>query len=185
MEQKALRKTLWEEAGKAGLALGAVSSAYLFMTQFIGNIEMPAVVTMLVNTVLWAAKFGGCIWLMMYFMKKFCKQHPSVGNGTTYRLGLAISVLSALVYAAASFANTAFISADMINEQYIALMEQLAPVMDSNSMAQMSEVMENLPQLTFVSNLIYCTIFGCVLSFILSRNIPSRDPFANIPTDEQ
>ena len=146
MEQKALRKTLWEEAGKAGLALGAVSSAYLFMTQFIGNIEMPAVVTMLVNTVLWAAKFGGCIWLMMFFMKKFCKQHPSVGNGTTYRLGLAISVLSALVYAAASFANTAFISADIINENMNLVMEQMAPMMDSNSMNQMDEIMSKLPQ---------------------------------------
>ena len=179
MEQKALRKTLWEEAGKAGLALGAVSSAYLFMTQFIGNIEMPAVVTMLVNTVLWAAKFGGCIWLMMFFMKKFCKQHPSVGNGTTYRLGLAISVLSALVYAAASFANTAFISADMINENMNLVMEQMAPMMDSNSMNQMDEIMSKLPQITFFSNLFYCIIYGSILSFILSRNIPSKNPFAD------
>ena len=179
MEQKALRKTLWEEAGKAGLALGAVSSAYLFMTQFIGNIEMPAVVTMLVNTVLWAAKFGGCIWLMMYFMKKFCKQHPSVGNGTTYRLGLAISVLSALVYAAASFANTAFISADMINENMNLVMEQMAPMMDSNSMNQMDEIMSKLPQIPFFSNLFYCIIYGSILSFILSRNIPSKNPFAD------
>ena len=179
MEQKALRKTLWEEAGKAGLALGAVSSAYLFMTQFIGNIEMPAVVTMLVNTVLWAAKFGGCIWLMMFFMKKFCKQHPSVGNGTTYRLGLAISVLSALVYAAASFANTAFISADIINENMNLVMEQMAPMMDSNSMNQMDEIMSKLPQITFFSNLFYCIIYGSILSFILSRNIPSKNPFAD------
>ena len=58
MEQKELRKTLWEEAGKAGLALGAVSSAYLFFTQFLGKVEMPALVTMLISTVLWAAKFG-------------------------------------------------------------------------------------------------------------------------------
>ena len=179
MEQKALRKTLWEEAGKAGLALGAVSSAYLFMTQFIGNIEMPAVVTMLVNTVLWAAKFGGCIWLMMYFMKKFCKQHPSVGNITTYNLGLAISVLSALVYAAASFANTAFISADMINENMNLVMEQMAPMMDSNSMNQMDEIISKLPQITFFSNLFYCIIYGSILSFILSRNIPSKNPFAD------
>ena len=179
MEQKALRKTLWEEAGKAGLALGAVSSAYLFMTHFIGNIEMPAVVTMLVNTVLWAAKFGGCIWLMMFFMKKFCKQHPSVGNGTTYRLGLAISVLSALVYAAASFANTAFISADIINENMNLVMEQMAPMMDSNSMNQMDEIMSKLPQITFFSTLFYCIIYGSILSFILSRNIPSKNPFAD------
>ena len=74
MEQKALRKILWEEAGKAGLALGAVSTAYLFLAQFAGTVKMPALLSMLVTTILWAGKFGGCIWLMMYFMKKFAKQ---------------------------------------------------------------------------------------------------------------
>ena len=179
MEQKALRKTLWEEAGKAGLALGAVSTAYLFLTQLTGSVQMPALLTMLINTVLWAAKFGGCIWLMMFFMKKFAQQNPNVQNSTTFRFGMAASVLSALVYAAASFANTAFISADMIAENTRLLMEQMAPVMDSNSLNQMEGFMEKLPQITFFSNLFYCIIYGSILSFILSRNIPSKNPFAN------
>ena len=177
MEQKALRKTLWEEAGKAGLVLGAVSSVYLFLTQILGNIEIPEILTMLATTILWAAKFGGCIWLMMYFMKKFVRLNPSVCNSTTYKFGMAASVLSALVYAAASFANTAFFSADMINENMNLLMEQMAPMMDSNSMNQMNEMMAKLPQITFFSNLFYCIIYGSCLSFILSRNIPSRNPF--------
>ena len=78
MEQKALRKILWEEAGKAGLALGAVSSAYLFLSQFAGTLKMPALLSMLVTTILWAGKFGGCIWLMMYFMKKFVRENPDI-----------------------------------------------------------------------------------------------------------
>jgi hypothetical protein len=179
MEQKALRKILWEEAGKAGLALGAVSTAYLFLTQFAGTVQMPALLTMLVTTVLWAGKFGGCIWLMMYFMKQFAQQNPGVQNSTTYRFGMAASILSALVYAAASFANTAFISADMIAENTKLLMEQMAPVMDSNSLNQMEGFMERLPQITFFSNLFYCIIYGSILSFILSRNIPSKNPFEN------
>ena len=39
----------------------------------------------------------------------------------------------------------------------------------------------NLPSFSFFVNLIYCWLFGTVLSAILSRNIPSRNPF----TDEQ
>ena len=179
MEQKALRKTLWEEAGKAGLALGAVSSIYLFLSQFLAETQMPALVSMLVTTVLWAAKFGGCIWLMMYFMKKFAQQNPGIENSTTYRFGMAVSVLSALVYAAASFANTAFFSADMISENMNILMEQMAPMMDSNSVSQMDDLMAKLPQITFFSNLFYCIIYGSALSFILSRNIPNKNPFAD------
>jgi hypothetical protein len=32
---------------------------------------------------------------------------------------------------------------------------------------------------SFFTNLIYCFLFGVVLSAILSRNIPSRNPFAD------
>lgn len=178
MEQKASRKILWEEAGKAGLALGAVSTAYLFLAQYAGTVKMPAVLSLLVTTILWAVKFGGCIWLMMHFMKKFATDNRITENSVTYRFGLAASFLSALVYAAASFANAAFFSADMIAENTNLLMEQMAPMMDSNSINQMEGLMAKLPQITFFSNLFYCIIYGSILSFILSRNIPNKNPFA-------
>ena len=103
----------------------------------------------------------------------------------TFRFGMITAFLSALVYAAVSFANVAFISADMFTEQMNTVMQQMAPMMDSNTMAEMDKTMENLPQITFFSNLIYCFIFGTVLSAILSRNIPSRDPFADYKPEEQ
>jgi hypothetical protein len=58
-------------------------------------------------------------------------------------------------------------------------MQQMAPMMDSNTLNAVDSFMENLPQLTFFSNLIYCFLFGTVLTAILSRNIPSKDPFAD------
>ena len=176
MEQ--IRKNLWNSAAKAGMVLGLVSSAYLFINQWVTSMGIP-VLSGVLGFVLWAVKFGGCIWLMMFFMKKCAQQNPNVQNSTTFRFGMAASVLSAIVYAAASFANTAFISADMIAESTRLLMEQMAPVMDSNSLNQMEGFMEKLPQITFFSNLFYCIIYGSILSFILSRNIPSKNPFAN------
>jgi hypothetical protein len=64
-------------------------------------------------------------------------------------------------------------------------MQAAAPMMDSNSLKEIDKMSENLPQLTFFSNLIYCFIYGSILSGILSRNIPSRDPFASYKPDEQ
>ena len=184
MEQKAFRKILWEEAGKAGLVLGLASTTYLFLTQLIGNSGIPAFAGAAAGLLLWCIKFAGCIWLMMFFMKRFVRQYPETDNGTAYRFGAATAVLSALVYAAAAFANTAFISADTINESIQALMGQMAPALDSNSATRMEEIIEKLPQVTFFSNLIYCTIYGSTLSFILSRNIPNRNPFAENNSDE-
>jgi hypothetical protein len=182
MEQ--FRKNLWNSAAKAGLALGLVSSAYLFINQWTAEIGVP-VLTGLLSFVLWAAKFGGCIWLMMFFMKKFVAENQDAVNSDTFRFGVVTALLSAVVYAAFSFANTAYFSADMIAENMDTVMQAYSQFMDSNTMGQMEKMMAKMPQITFFSNLIYCFIFGTILSLILSRNIPSKDPFASSKSDEQ
>ncbi len=178
-------KNLWNSAAIAGLALGALSSVYLFISQFLAGSEMSGFIKTLLDLILWAAKFGGCIWLMMFFMKKFAAENQGVDNKGTRRFGVITALLSALVYAAVSFANVAYISADMFTEQMNMTIQQMSSMLDSNSLSQMNDMMEKLPQITFFSNLIYCFIFGAILSAILSRNIPSKDPFADYKPDEQ
>ena len=185
MEQNVIQKNMWNTAGKAGLLLGLASAAFLFISQGLEQIEIPAILRSVLGFVLWSAKFIGCIWIMKFFMKKFASENGNVQNSTTFRFGMLSAFLSALVYAAVSFANVAFISADMFTEQMNALMQQMAPMMDSNTQSIMETYMENLPQITFISNLIYCFIYGMILSFILSRNIPSKDPFAEYKPEEQ
>jgi hypothetical protein len=183
MEQNNIRKDLGDTAAKAGLVLGLISTAYMFATQIMA--ETPGFITSVLSLILWAAKFGGCIWLMSFFMKKFVAEHSEADNKATFRLGMATAFLSALVYSAAAFANIAFISGDAMTEQIEVMMQQMSSMMDSNSMTLMERYIENLPIITFFSNLLYCFVFGTVLSFILSRNIPSRDPFADYKPDQQ
>ena len=182
MEQ--IHKNLWNSAAKAGLALGLVSSVYLFVNQWVALMDAP-VISGLLSFVLWAVKFGGCIWLMMFFMKKFVAENQDAVNSDTFRFGVVTALLSAIVYAAFSFANTAYFSADMIAENMDTVMQAYSQFMDSNTMAKMDQMMAKMPQITFFSNLIYCFIFGTILSLILSRNIPSKDPFASSKSDEQ
>ena len=183
MEQNIIRKDMWETAAKAGLVLGMISSAYMFLTQFMAGAT--GFLMTILSFVLWAAKFGGCIWLMSFFMKKFAAEHPEADNKATFNLGMATALLSALIYSAAAFANIAFISGDAMVEQMNQMMQQMGSMMDSNSKSLMETYMEILPQITFFSNLLYCFVFGTVLSYILSRNIPSRDPFADYKPDQQ
>lgn len=185
MEQNTIQRNMWNTAGKAGLVLGGISTVYLFITQWLGQAELPGFVTVILTGALWIAKFGGCIWFMMYFMKSFAAENPEADNARTFRLGMAAALLSALVYSAFSFANIAFISPELFTEQMDMLMQQMAPMMDSNTAAQLDKTMQNLPQLTFFSNLIYCFIFGTILSFALSRSIPSKDPFADYKPEDQ
>ena len=185
MEQNVTQKNMWNMAGKAGLVLGLISTAYLFITQGLGQIEIPALVNSILGFVLWAAKFIGCIWIMKFFMKKFVAENSKTSNSGTFRLGLAMAILSALVYSAAAFANVAFISPELFEQQMDMVMQQMGSMMDSNTQSLLETYMENLAQITFISNLIYCYVFGTILSFILSRNIPSKDPFAEYKPDEQ
>lgn len=185
MEQNVIQRNMWNTAGKAGLALGGLSTIYLFLTQWTGQAEIPAFVAVIINMLLWAVKFGGCIWLMMYFMKKFVSENPDVDNTGTFRAGIAMALLSAMVYSAFSFANVAFLFPDLFTEQMDMVMQQMAPMLDSNTTAEIEKTMQNLPQMTFFSNLIYCFLYGTILSFILSRSIPSRDPFANYKPEDQ
>ena len=185
MEQNVIQRNMWNTAGKAGLALGGLSTIYLFLTQWTGQAEIPAFVAVIINMLLWAVKFGGCIWLMMFFMKRFASENPDVDNSGTFRAGIAMAFLSALVYSAFSFANVAFLFPDLFTEQMDMVMQQMAPMLDSNTTAEIEKTMQNLPQLTFFSNLIYCFLYGTILSFILSRSIPSRDPFVNYKPEDQ
>ena len=185
MEQNVIQKNMWNTAGKAGLVLGLVPAVYLFISQFLGQVGMPAFVSSILSFVLWSAKFVGCIWIMKFFMKKFVAENSGVTNANTFRLGNLMALLSALVYSAVAFANVAFISPELFETQMNAVMQQMAPMMDSNTQGMMETYLENLPQITFFSNLIYCFLYGMVLSFILSRNIPSKDPFADYKPDEQ
>jgi len=185
MEQNSLKKGIWDSAAKAGLVFGIIASAYMFITQFMAGGSWPAILQMAVNALLWMLKFVGCIWLMMFYMKKLVKDYPQADNSSTFRFGCITAALSALIYAAISFANYAFISPEFLSGQMDAVMQQIAPMLDSNTMAETEKMIDKMPQITFFSNLIYCFIYGTLLSAILSRMIPSKDPFADYKPDEQ
>ena len=112
MEQNILRKEMWNTAAKAGLVLGLIPTAYMFITMWIaGN---PGFLGTVLSMILWIAKFVGCIWVMRFFMKQYAAAHPEIGNKDTFNFGMATALLSALVYSAAAFANVAFISGDLL-----------------------------------------------------------------------
>jgi hypothetical protein len=187
MEQNTLKKNMWNAAGTAGLALGAVSAAYLFAGQFIaGDIDAPASFwQQAIAIVLWVTKFIGCIWLMNFFMKKFLRENEGIDQKTLFRMGMLTALLSALMFSAIYLANMLYISADYYDQIFQTAIRQMASSLDSNSLSELRKIMDKLPQITFIYYLTYCFLFGTVLSAILSRNILPKNPFAVNRPDEQ
>ena len=185
MEKRISRKDLWDGAGKAGLVLGLVSSAYVLLTMLLtklsGSTGM-ALVSTLLAFLLWALKFGGCIYLMKYFMTKFAGAHPEADNSDTFRFGMATAFLSALIFSAFDLAYMTWVAPDAMTQAMESVTEMYGNMLPAESLDMLEEI--NLGRVTFFTNLIYCFLFGTVLSAILSRSIPSRNPFAdNRPTD--
>lgn len=179
------KKIIWNTASVAGLALGAVSTACMFIGQFLSTLNLSAGATTFYGLLLWLAETGGCIWLMAFFMKKMVRENEGITNSQTFKMGLATAVLSGLIFSAATFANIAFISADYYTENVYATLQQMSSALDSNSMSAVEKVLNYLPQISFFSTLFQCIIFGVIAAAILSRSIPSKDPFANYKPDEQ
>ena len=94
------------------------------------------------------------------------------------RVPIAIALgLSALIVATVHALIMIFTPQETMDQTFNALTAQLAGQLDSNSLAMMDSFKENMPTLTFFSELIYCFVFGLILSLIVSKSIPSRNPF--------
>lgn len=178
MKEEPSTAEIMNRAGIAGLALGAVSTAYMFIVQYLPHLIQSPVAVSIISALLWIAKFGGCIYLMAWFMTSLARGDSGVEHRHTLRLGLWASVFSALIFSAASLANTLFINPEEISQAFDQALGMYAQSLDSNSLAAIENVKDSMPVITFFSNFFYCVIYGSILSSILSRNIPKSDPFA-------
>lgn len=184
------KKAIWNTAGHAGLVLGLVSAIYFAIGIVMGKVDTqarPGSIMMTLGTfVLWAAKFILCIFLMKTFMKSFAANNSEADNSDVFRFGMATAFLSALIYSACYLAYVVFINPDMFSDTIATSMAQMSSMLDSNSKQAIEDMLPKMPTITFFANLIYCYLYGTVLSAILSRNIPPRNPFGqNNATDNQ
>lgn len=178
MENKDSKNSFWNMAGKAGLVLGAVSSAYMAISQLLSSgasTTGTAFLLSLLSLVLWAAKFVGCILLMKLFMKRYAATDRNITNSDTFKFGMGVAFLSSIVYSAFYFAYVSFIAPDTFAAATSMLSETYGSIMTAEAMDALENI--NMERVSFFTNLIYCFIFGTILSAILSSNIPSKNPF--------
>lgn len=178
----------WNEAAIAGLVLGAATILMQLLSVPVSKISGGVGLAMLASVlgfVVWAAKFCLCIWLMMFFMKRLVNRYQGVTNEDTRKFGISVALLSALIVSAYVFAMLYFSGPEELESAMQTALAQSPVSIDSNMQATLDRMMDKLPVIYFFVNLLYCWLFGTVVSLILSRNIPSRNPFEQNFPDEQ
>ena len=117
---------------------------------------------------------------MKVFMLKFAAANEGVTNRDTFRFGASTALLSALIFSAFSLAWSLFVQPDMYADSLAMAKEAYSEMLSSEQLASMDELVPKLPTWAFFFNLTWCWLFGTVLSAIFSRNIPPRNPFADV-----
>lgn len=192
MNERISGKEIWNEAARTGLILGLVSVAYMFITMLSGKLgsasKMMALLISLLNFLLWAAKFVGCILLMKLFLTRFADSHKGLWAGDLKRYGRAIALTSALIYAAATLINALYVSPEALSDAFSTVMAQYSSSMSSSDMEAIQNIQGDMPAISFFSTLIYCYLFGTVLTLILAPKIASNNIFndtSDSSADEQ
>lgn len=172
------KNQLWNEAGKNGLILAAVTSALFFLATWLTTVKMPAILAGLLSGAVWMGKLVGCIWIVRYFMLKYVRHDEKLTNSDSFKLGCASTFLSAIIYSGILLAYYKFLDPEYFQKAIDAALQAYYSMLDSNSRAALDQMIPNLPEITFFTNLLYCSIYGVVVSAILSRNIPESNPFS-------
>ena len=186
MEETINNRIIWSAASVAGLAFAAITILCGQLQKGIAALELSTFVAGLLYSIVWIAEFAGCIYLMIFLMRKLVRDYEGVTGADTNRYGRRIALFSAIVIATVNYLILYFTPADKLQEMTDTVLATYSSFLDANSQAMMEEMLPNLPAITFFSNLIYCFLYGTILSAILSRFIPSSNPFAseNTPSDQ-
>ena len=173
---------IWSEASVPGLILGGVSIAYLLLNSLVTGLAGTGVVAFLIGTltfIIWAGKFFLCIWLFQFYQKKFATSHDLKERKKIFQYGMVVAALSALLYSVFSLAYMLYINPEALNASFDLAMQQYAPMMDANTLESMENFRADMPVATFIVNLLWCFLFGTILSAIFSSKLaPNSDnPF--------
>ena len=173
---------IWSEASVPGLVLGAVSIAYLLLNSLMTGLAGTGMLAFLIGTltfIVWAGKFVLCIWLFGFFQKKFATTHSITERKQIFRYGMVVAGLSALLYSVFSLAYMLYINPEALNASFDLAMQQYSTMLDPATLESMENLRSDMPVATFIANLLWCFLFGTILSAIFSAKLApgSDNPF--------
>ena len=93
--------------------------------------------------------------------------------------GLKVALFSSILVAGFSLVQILVINPDTMTQMIQEVENTYQNLMDSNTMAAMEKMMSKLPAITFFSSLIYCYLWGWILSTTFARRLFPIDPFGD------
>lgn len=130
---------------------------------------------MLPATMLWMAKFGGCIYMLNYIMKRYSSRFTGMSYRGIFKYGMVVCFFSSIVCSCYMLLSLTI----LFPEQLDLAIEQINTMMSSGALASADEkavelMIVKLPKITFVTSFIYYNIIGAVMCSVIA-NFTKKD----------
>ena len=168
----------WNSAAVAGLVMAVATIAADYITSLPVLLGVGSFAGSILVYLLKFAKIIACVYVFRLLMLRF---HNSVSVDYTrlQHYGLKLALFSSILVAGFSLVQILVINPDTMTQMIQEVENTYQNLMDSNTMAAMEKMMSKLPAITFFSSLIYCYLWGWILSTTFARRLFPIDPFGD------
>lgn len=171
----------WNKAAVTGLIMGL---ATIILAQIQGLASMAGgIAGSILSFVMMVAKIAACIFLFKGILTRFASGFDGLTKHNLVGYGLKVALFSALVVSAFSVVEMLYIRPDTYTQAISQMREAYSAVMDSNSLAAMEKMLPKFPLITFVTSMVYCFLWGWILTSIYAGRIIPDDPFSDVFRD--
>lgn len=178
MKKEYTSSASWNSAASAGLIMGLGTIVLALVQSLAGKI--PGIAGGFIGFLAMVLKIAACIYLFRWLLIRFNESYDLPGQRALSNYGLKVAILSALVVSAYSLVEMLMIKPDAFAEAMEQAMSSYSAVLDSNSMRAMETMMGKMPVITFFTSIVYCFIWGWILTGIYAKSIIPEDPFGDV-----
>ncbi len=174
----------WNSAALAGLVMGVFTIVVDYLPSLPLLLGGTGVFAGILNFILKVVKIAACVIAFKYLLERFYK-NVQVGYPELQRYGQKIALFSSILVSGFILLQLLVINPDMIVQIVQGTKEAYQGMMDSNTSAAMERMMGAIPAFTFVFTLIYCYLWGWILSTVFSRKLIPVNAFGERTSDDQ
>lgn len=168
------KNTLTAEAGKAALFFGLISGGFIIINFLCANWGFAG---NLLSSLLSLGKIVGCIFLMIYMMKRLKANYEGVHKKELVHYGTLIALFSAIITACITYISYKFLFADTLTAIMDEVYAQLRSMVSGDMISQMVEMESSFATYAMMGNLIWCFLYGWILSLIVAPRIAPENIF--------
>lgn len=169
----------WQLAAIDGLILSSVTIIATLISGILTDAKTGMSTNFILGIVIWLAKFGGSIYLLYWLMKKYSSYYDTISYGKSFVYGFIVCMFSSIVCACFAYVSLEFIFTEQTRigiEQTRQMMES-SPAYTEQTKAMVMKIFNNYSTYVMFGQLIYLTIFGAIVSSIVSNYTKKTNPF--------